>query len=210
MQEANYILSNCFELTLYVSCCQYPPASDLPLYWNNNLESMLKFIESTRRGIFGRVFYDIPYDESPRQAVITVEGKDKQIKATESGRYWRLLPVGTYNVTASAPGCVDKKVLVEVNSTVPYVNVDFVVKHRGVYGVVESYWASEIPNAVIRVKGEKVSIKVNNKGKYYWVTEKLGSFNLTASAPMFYNHKKEVTLTKAKPYAMLNFFLTPI
>lgn len=37
--------ANCFEITLELSCCKYPPTSELQQEWENNRESLLTFIE---------------------------------------------------------------------------------------------------------------------------------------------------------------------
>jgi len=45
MQDFNYIFSNCFEITIELTCCKYPKAMELPKEWNNNQESLLSYIE---------------------------------------------------------------------------------------------------------------------------------------------------------------------
>lgn len=48
MQDYNYLWANCFEVTFELSCCKYPPASQLEQEWLNNRESLLTFIEKVR------------------------------------------------------------------------------------------------------------------------------------------------------------------
>ncbi|KAF2892153.1 hypothetical protein ILUMI_14020, partial [Ignelater luminosus] len=36
MQDFNYVWHGCMEVTLEVSCCKYPPAKELPRYWEDN------------------------------------------------------------------------------------------------------------------------------------------------------------------------------
>lgn len=38
--------SNCFEITVELSCCKYPPTSQLQTEWNNNLQSLLNYTEA--------------------------------------------------------------------------------------------------------------------------------------------------------------------
>ena len=45
MQDLNYVYSNCFEITIELSCCKYPNANQLPAKWSNNQESLLTFME---------------------------------------------------------------------------------------------------------------------------------------------------------------------
>lgn len=49
MQDYNYVWANCFEITLELSCCKYPPTSELQQEWENNRESLLAFIEKVER-----------------------------------------------------------------------------------------------------------------------------------------------------------------
>lgn len=36
MQDFNYVWHGCMEVTLEISCCKYPPAHELPKYWEDN------------------------------------------------------------------------------------------------------------------------------------------------------------------------------
>lgn len=45
MQDYNYWHSNDFEITLELGCTKFPNASDLPNYWLENREPLLRFIE---------------------------------------------------------------------------------------------------------------------------------------------------------------------
>uniref|UniRef100_A0A4W3HW87 Probable carboxypeptidase X1 n=1 Tax=Callorhinchus milii TaxID=7868 RepID=A0A4W3HW87_CALMI len=45
MNDFSYLHTNCFELTLEVSCDKFPHQSELPAEWENNKESLLVFIE---------------------------------------------------------------------------------------------------------------------------------------------------------------------
>ena len=43
MQDFNYVWNGCMEITLEISCCKYPPAEDLPRYWEENRAVSIKF-----------------------------------------------------------------------------------------------------------------------------------------------------------------------
>ncbi|XP_011256547.2 carboxypeptidase D [Camponotus floridanus] len=102
MQDYNYLHSNDFEITLEIGCTKFPNASDLPEYWLENREPLLRFIEMSRKGIHGIVSSSI--GTPIPHARISVEGIKHDIYTTEAGDYWRLLVPGRYNVTVSAVG----------------------------------------------------------------------------------------------------------
>ena len=45
MQDYNYLHSNCFEITIELSCCKYPHRSELAKEWENNREALLAYME---------------------------------------------------------------------------------------------------------------------------------------------------------------------
>ncbi|KAL8198996.1 UNVERIFIED_CONTAM: hypothetical protein K2H54_031412 [Gekko kuhli] len=103
MQDYNYIWANCFEVTFELSCCKYPPASQLELEWENNRESLLTFIEKVHIGIKGFV-RDSVTQAGLENATISVAGIAHNITTGRFGDYHRLLVPRTYNVTAAAVG----------------------------------------------------------------------------------------------------------
>ena len=103
MQDFNYVYSNCFELTLELSCCKYPKATLLPSEWAKNKRSLLEYMKQIHVGVKGLVKdingYPI-YD-----ADIFVKGlEQKPIRTSSRGEYWRLLTPGQYDIQASAFG----------------------------------------------------------------------------------------------------------
>ena len=101
MEDFNYLHSNCFEITMELSCCKYPEASELKNEWNLNQESLLRFIEATHSGVRGTVI-DQETKKPLADVKIEVEGIDHVITTTNLGQYWRLLPPGKYKVKASS------------------------------------------------------------------------------------------------------------
>ncbi|CAL8120113.1 unnamed protein product [Orchesella dallaii] len=100
MQDFNYVHSNCFEITMELSCCKFPDARTLLTEWGNNEESMYKYIEATHMGIRG-IVKDTNGDPV-EGAEIIVEGIDHPIQTTKRGEYWRLLVPGNYRVGVKA------------------------------------------------------------------------------------------------------------
>lgn len=103
MQDWNYVWIGDFETTLEISTIKWPAASTLPGYWNDNLESMLRYLERAREGIRG-----IVTDAStgaPLAATVAIQG-DPYVTRTDPdvGDYHRFVLPGLYALEVSAPG----------------------------------------------------------------------------------------------------------
>uniref|UniRef100_A0A8B9C5P3 Peptidase M14 domain-containing protein n=1 Tax=Anser brachyrhynchus TaxID=132585 RepID=A0A8B9C5P3_9AVES len=48
MNDFSYLHTNCFEITVELSCDKFPHASELPAEWENNRESLLLYMEQVR------------------------------------------------------------------------------------------------------------------------------------------------------------------
>uniref|UniRef100_G1NY58 Carboxypeptidase D n=1 Tax=Myotis lucifugus TaxID=59463 RepID=G1NY58_MYOLU len=103
MQDYNYIWANCFEITLELSCCKYPPASQLQQEWENNRESLITLIEKVHIGVTGFV-KDSVTGSGLENATISVAGINHNITTGTFGDFHRLLVPGTYNITAVLTG----------------------------------------------------------------------------------------------------------
>lgn len=103
MQDFNYVFTNCFELTLELSCCKFPAASELSREWFKNKRSMIEYMKKTHMGAKGLVKDVNGYPI--HDAEILVQGlEQKPIRTTNRGEYWRVLRPGTYNMQAVAFG----------------------------------------------------------------------------------------------------------
>ena len=106
MQDFNYEHSNCFEITVELTCCKYPDGSTLVEEWINNKESMLKYMEAVHLGVKGLI-KDKNTGDPITKAVVEIEGIDKKIYSTDQGEYWRLLTPNEnkiYKMKVSADG----------------------------------------------------------------------------------------------------------
>ncbi|XP_068440183.1 carboxypeptidase D [Clinocottus analis] len=103
MQDWNYVNTNCFEVTIELSCVKYPASKELPKFWEQNRRALLQFIQQVHIGVKGTVSDFVDGIGIPN-ATISVEEIDHNITTARTGDYWRLLVPGTYSITASAHG----------------------------------------------------------------------------------------------------------
>lgn len=52
MNDFSYLHTNCFEVTVELSCDKFPHASELPIEWENNKESLLVYMEQVQHIIY--------------------------------------------------------------------------------------------------------------------------------------------------------------
>ncbi|KAK9844433.1 hypothetical protein WJX74_002416 [Apatococcus lobatus] len=117
MQDWNYLALGCMELTLEISEAKAPPPELLALLWQNNLPAMLALpLAAAFEGLRGFVHAAAPGSSrklepgepeavgTPLAASIEVEGAARTVKAGPFGDFYRPLPPGEYNVTASMSG----------------------------------------------------------------------------------------------------------
>lgn len=128
MQDYNYYKTNCFEITLELGCCKYPPALYIKPYWYANREPLLKYVELVHTtGMKGFVM-----DERSRPlegARIIIENRAKKIKTSKDGDFWRLLVPGNYTVRVAKRKYKNTKLRVTVNpDQATVVNITLVSK----------------------------------------------------------------------------------
>lgn len=95
MQDYNYIYAGCMELTLEISCCKYPNATNLLTHWNENKIPMLSLLNEANKGVKGFV-KDYQTEMPIAKANITILGRNVQFQSDNQGRFWRLLLPGDY------------------------------------------------------------------------------------------------------------------
>ncbi|KAK2165900.1 hypothetical protein LSH36_44g02085 [Paralvinella palmiformis] len=80
MQDFNYMYAGCMELTLELSCCKYPPHSDLLSYWSDNKDALYNYMTKVHIGVLGVVTDE---DANPLSGVnITVAGREEFVASS--------------------------------------------------------------------------------------------------------------------------------
>ncbi|KAJ8958532.1 hypothetical protein NQ318_002327 [Aromia moschata] len=102
MQDWNYLVAGCMEITLEIGCYKYPKAESLPSYWLDNREALIAYMEQVHKGVSGYITSTI--GNAIQYAEIIVEGVKHPVKSAKYGDYWRILLPGKYNLTVAARG----------------------------------------------------------------------------------------------------------
>ncbi|XP_050533438.1 carboxypeptidase D-like isoform X2 [Daktulosphaira vitifoliae] len=123
MQDYNYEMHDCVEITLELSCCKYPPASDIITYWYENLEPLLLWTKQVQRGIKGIVM-DRQTGAPISNAKLMILGRDKTFNTTENGEYWKVLLPGPYKLHVDARGYESKTIHLKVPGSMDPHKVD--------------------------------------------------------------------------------------
>ncbi|XP_023723939.1 carboxypeptidase M isoform X2 [Cryptotermes secundus] len=134
MQDFNYVWYGCMEITLELSCCKYPPASELPKFWEENRMSLVKFLAEAHRGVHGFVM-----DENGNpveKASLKVKSRDVGFQTTKYGEFWRILLPGIYKLEVYADGYLPREMdfmVVEQHPTLLNVTLHPAKRQDGYY-----------------------------------------------------------------------------
>lgn len=115
MQDWSYLHGGTYELTLEIGCFKYPKAEELPTFWMDNREALLKYIEQVHYGIKG--FVQSSIGTPIPHAAISINNIQHVTYSAKDGDYYRLLLPGKYNVTASVKGYEAQTVEVVIPDT---------------------------------------------------------------------------------------------
>ena len=187
----------CRELTVECSTTKCPPASDLPMYWNYNRNSIYAFLNQVLFGIHGNV-KDADTQE-PLKASIKILNHDRDYSIVESqlpdGCFYRPIKAGTYTIEVIAEGYVTKcedvvvtdneKTIVEIqlnkydDALEEYDDVDFKIDASGETVYINNKFLKTIHTELINIHGQIVkkycfneeniglSLSELNKGIYF-------------------------------------------
>ncbi|KAJ8038577.1 Carboxypeptidase E [Holothuria leucospilota] len=114
MQDYNYLATNCFDITTELGCTKFPPENRLREIWDDNRESLLKFLEKAQMGVHGVVRSQ--NGSRIRDAVVEVAGPriGHDVTTAKDGDFWRLLLPGLYTINFHAEGFKSKSETVTV------------------------------------------------------------------------------------------------
>ena len=101
-----------------LSCCKFPPATELSQFWDDNRNSLLQFLGEAHRGVKG--FVKDQAAQPIEGASMKVKGRDVGFQTTKEGEFWRILLPGIYSMEVFAEGYQPREVqfaIVEQNPT---------------------------------------------------------------------------------------------
>lgn len=122
MQDWNYVVGGCMELTLEVSMSKWPEESLLPELFQDNLPAMLEFIKRSSVDAFSGIVYGIHgggrktgKQNLPIAASVVVHSSFMNTTTdAATGAFYRPLVSGSYTVEISAVGFKPKTMQVEM------------------------------------------------------------------------------------------------
>ncbi|MFA5509450.1 MAG: DUF2817 domain-containing protein [Candidatus Cloacimonetes bacterium] len=181
LQDWSYGYTDCIDLTAEIGANKWPPASELPMYWDLNKESMLCLLEFVQNGVHGTVTSEggMPLGD----ATIHVVGNDKVMNAGSVwGDYHRLLLPGSYTIRAEADGYIAHSRQVTVPAS-GRVDLDFVLMEAGQ----TDFWGQ-----IRTVDGggiDDFSIEINTNPPLTADADANGSFSFENIREGYYNAK---------------------
>lgn len=97
MQDSNYWAFGCFELTLEISCCKFPPVDQLEIIWNQNKNALISYLKLANTGVRGIIRYSNGKPAS--YLTIGIDSREPLFKSDTNGEYYIILLPGTYNIS---------------------------------------------------------------------------------------------------------------
>ncbi|XP_053572791.1 carboxypeptidase M isoform X1 [Bombina bombina] len=128
MQDYNYIYGQCFEITIELSCCKYPAASELLQFWMDNKVSLIEYMKQVHMGIKGQV---LDTSGNPiSNAIVEVKGRRHIVpyKTNKYGEYFLLLLPGSYtlNVTVQGGSSILRTFIIPARTNFSALTYDFI------------------------------------------------------------------------------------
>jgi hypothetical protein len=96
MQDYNYWSYGCYEITIELTCCKYPPASDLKQIWLDNKKSLVEYLKLANTGIKGIVTY--ANGQPAVNLTVKIDSREPYFKTNKYGEFYRILNPGVYKL----------------------------------------------------------------------------------------------------------------
>ena len=198
LQDWNYGLTDCIDITAEIGTNKWPPVSQLDTFWSQNQESMLSYLEYARKGVYGTV---TSTSGTPIDATIRIAGNTRAVHTDPAvGDYHRLLMGGTYSVTASAQGYIAQtsQVTIPANGSA---NLNFILNpatQTTFTGIVRDVDGFPIPQAVVSIASvPPVTATTAVDGTFLINSIYEGAYPLTITAPGFPPFSGSLSITTA-------------
>ena len=96
MQDYNYWTHGCYEITIELSCCKYPPANQLEQIWLQNKKSLIEYLKLVGVGVRGVVSY--ANGQPAENVTVEIDSREPYFKTNKRGEYYRILLPGVYRI----------------------------------------------------------------------------------------------------------------
>lgn len=203
LQDFNYMFTNCFAITLELSCCRFPPASELKKEWENNRDALINYMYQVHIGVKGFITAETSDSNKPNKdgilgkplpnAVISVEGIDHDVTTSLFGDYWRLLVPGRYRITAKADGYEPQTKSVEVFGDKP-TQLNFTLRHESKPTNFNSQNSNEQPLRELDILVSQINLLTDAEKRYSLF---LNEIKPELNTFVYHNNEQMVTLMKS-------------
>lgn len=102
MQDFNYWRFGCMEVLVEISCCKYPPPSEIGEHWAENRQALIDYLKFANTGVRGVVSFKNGHPAV--NLTVQISSREPYFKTNQHGEYYRILLPGAYNLTL-AYGC---------------------------------------------------------------------------------------------------------
>uniref|UniRef100_A0A0N5AL09 Peptidase_M14 domain-containing protein n=1 Tax=Syphacia muris TaxID=451379 RepID=A0A0N5AL09_9BILA len=128
MQDWNYVNTDCFEITVEMSCQKFPYARELPRIWNEHKYALIGYISQVHKSLTGMI-RDRITGRGIDDVEVQVRDAGKIVHSKKGGAYFRLLNPGRYTVVFGHPNY--EPVSYEFSTLeVPYKRLDITMTPR--------------------------------------------------------------------------------